>query len=205
MLSLRLKKMLPKDSRFVPRMAGVDHDILAAETESLLLRGNYQKAYEQLLQMASQYQQLPWFQEMHVDVGTRHAYQRVQFGDIETALAVLDTLIALYPDFQILRSAYVDYVSMHISSSMFNRENYELSEKYLLKAYRVAPDHHRLNQMLPMFYHEMAMAKVRAHQFRAARRVAERGLKLFPKDKRLNEALDQIIDAIAYEKSKDKL
>ncbi len=205
MLSHRLKEMLSQNSRFGQRIANVDHDILAAETESLLLRGNFQKAYEQLLPIANLYRQLPWFQEMHVDVGTRYAYQRVQFGDIETALSVLDTLIAIYPDFKILRSTYVDYVSLHISGSMFNRENYELSEKYLLKAWRVAPDHHRLNQMLPMFYHEMAMAKVRAHQFRTARRVAERGLKLFPNDKRLNEAFDQIIDAIAYEKSKDKL
>ncbi len=205
LLYQRLREFLPTDSRFGDRLSAIHHSIIHAETGALLLRGKYQEAFQRLGVIAPANRQHAWFREMHVDVGTRYAQSRLLAGDLDGALAVLDTLMQAYPEFRALRTTFVDFVLLHVGGALFNRQNYEQSETYLRRAYALAPQDIRLQQGLPMFYHEMAMAKVRAERYAEAKQVVERGLALFPDHKMLHEAHQQILEVIAFERSKNKL
>lgn len=162
---------------------------------SMMRRGDYEASWEK---SRAAYQAAPeedLFREGYVFASCQYASRFLEQGELDVGLDVLSGLTDWIGEYPIVGETYARLIFKKVVEIVFAPRvlaEAELIEVRTLveQAQETAPDQPALREAMSLVYHEEAMSKIRANDYRAAATLVEEGLGLNPDHQLLREAQD---------------
>lgn len=195
-----LKAQVPVDSLNRRKISELEKYVLSSRVQQLYRRGMYEESYAILRPLYSAYPEDERLVDGMLDLGIKYAYYLADRGKISEAAVIMDSLRSDFDAFPIVKEAYVNIIMRHIADDMMAGSNYPMVEEWLLRALDVDPANLTIMEALPRVYHYWGMQKVRENRLWEARRIIKKGLGIARTDQQLKEDLEQVENAIAFER-----
>lgn len=185
---------LPQDEETQDQLtrleAGLRHDWATAEQR----RGDYAKAVQQSQRAFALAPDEALIREGYVSATCMNAIHLTETGEVEEALAEVETLFDLVDEFPVVADTYGRLVVYKIREGRppFYYENTAAAEALVRRAMELAPDMVLLHEAMGFIYHEKAMAEIRAGNYEAAALLLEEGLGYDPDSEFLRDGLELV-------------
>lgn len=154
--------------------------------------GDYAAAYTKMQSVVMAESLNQRYIEASLKFATRFATFQIEQGKSARARTILDSVMERYHSIPFVREAYVKSMNSIVYNDNLLRDNPEEAIRILKRANAFDPNNKTMINLLVSAYHNLAMKKVKAKQYKEARALIQEGQRLSPSDPYLKRDMEYL-------------